>query len=182
MRGGVVLGFDAATDQAVRALWDVADRVRGDAAHARQLAPHITLLGADNLDRVPFTEGLAALVARTGPFPIHLGAVASFFGPDGVRYLAPSVTPALATLQQQLRDLAVSSGVHPWEQFAPGHWMPHGTLAVGRSDPLILQGVATVRAREAGLSGSGIALVSFTLGDSGARASETLPLTGLAAL
>ena len=60
--------------------------------------------------------------------------------------------------------------------------MPHGTLAVGLSDPLILQGVATVRAREAGLSGSGIALVSFTLGDGGARASETLPLTGLAAL
>jgi len=90
MRGGVVLGFDAATDQAVWALWDVVERVRGAAAHARQLAPHLTLLGADDLDRVPFTQGLAALAARTGPFPIHLGAVASCFGPNGVLYLAPT--------------------------------------------------------------------------------------------
>ncbi len=177
MTGGVVLSFDPALDSALRALGELA-AATCDGAGALRLIPHITLLIADGLDPAPFTAGLADLAATHARFPIRLGAVATFLGPEGVVYLAPSVAPAMTTLQSRALDLALGLGATPWAYMQAGDWTPHCTISHGLTAPQVGLVIAAVHAQCAGLAGYADALVPFTMQGGTAIAGAHIPLGG----
>ncbi|UXA20312.1 2'-5' RNA ligase family protein [Mycobacterium sp. SMC-4] len=146
----VELLFDAATDAAVRRIWDDLTEagIRSLAAHeSPSNRPHVTLTVADHLDGA-VDDALRPLLTRL-PMPCVIGAP-MFFGSGAavtlVRLLVPSAE-LLALHADVHRATTPHRNTDPMPHTEPGHWTPHVTLA--RRLPVDLLGTA------AGLGGVG---------------------------
>ncbi|MFD4128783.1 2'-5' RNA ligase family protein [Streptomyces globisporus] len=127
---------DAATDRAVRGVWQcLADEgLPSQSAHRHPTnRPHLTLATAGTLPaeaRTALAEALAAL-----PLPLHLTGLLRFSG--RVDVLAWAVRPDAALLELHetvwriLREAPGGDG-RPNPLLSPARWVPHITLGRGR--------------------------------------------------
>lgn len=129
------LTFDAATEQAVRSLWqliaDAGIAVRGLAGYR----PHITLAAYKVADGAEYETSLAVVASALMPFPVRMESL-GIFPEAGVVFLAPRMSYALFSLHRALLDALDGPGkpVLISELLLPDHWTPHCTLA-GRLVP-----------------------------------------------
>ena len=125
----VCLLFDARADTAVRRLWDrLEDAGIGSlASHTHgQHVPHLTYASLLDFDRRATLESLSGLPAYD-QLTLHLDAFGTFR--RSRCWLAPAVTPELATRQAAVAEAVRSSGATLHKHYEPGRWIPHVTLA-----------------------------------------------------
>lgn len=133
---GIVSLLDAASEQAVRALWAELDQRHALRAAAQKVPyPHFSYHVAEDYDLARLGATLAEVAARTQPFPVTLTGLGAFEAPVPVLYLAVERTPGLLALHRDLwRALQQADGADMARDvsplYAPESWVPHVTLAM----------------------------------------------------
>jgi len=136
----VMLEVDAATEKILDAL---ADRV----APLRQLrqvgvSHHLSLgvYGELNIDLV--LPALAEFAKTLRPVAVHLANIGIF--PGGVIFLAPTVTAELLDVHRGFHTHLGSLAPSCLDQYRPGIWVPHITLALNIAQPTLATTVAEI--------------------------------------
>ncbi|EWT00406.1 2'-5' RNA ligase [Intrasporangium oryzae NRRL B-24470] len=136
--------FDPRTDRLLRELWARLEasgiRTLQSHTHGRH-HPHLSyavLLGWD-LDRVlSATAGLP----DEGPFEVTVQGTIAF--PRGRAALAPSVSAAVAARQERATRALDATGAILHRHYAPGHWVPHISVATRAAGPALAVVVTAV--------------------------------------
>jgi len=131
--------FDDGLDRAVRAL----QKAVGSPLPGWGARPHISLaVGV----RDGIEDALAAFAGTVAPLRVHLAAVGTFSGDQGVLYLAPVLDRALLDLHAAAHDALRDHVEESEEHYRPGNWMPHCTITVGIDDAALADAVVRCRA------------------------------------
>lgn len=131
----IELVLDPAAGAAVRRIWRELEAA-GITAMARAGAhPHISLGIWEALDLPAAQAELAAFAGEIEPIPVTLAGVRTFS--TGAVFLAPEAAPGLAALHAGLHRRFAHLGTGLWEDYAPGRWVPHCTLAMDLTEDLM---------------------------------------------
>lgn len=122
--------------------------------------PHLTLTGFEDPPPEGFTDGLRLFASKNKRIPIRLSAVGAFQTDQGVVYLAPVVTSDLLVLHQRFYQMMNTFSIESNPYFAPGHWIPHCSVAYGLNSEKAGQAIAKILAMELSIQGD---LVSIGL-------------------
>ncbi len=125
----VCLLFDERADTAVRRLWDRLEQagLPSLASHTHgHHVPHLTYASLLGSDREATLDALRPLPARD-ELTLHLDAFGTFR--RSRCWLAPAITPELASRQAVVAEAVLSTGAVLHKHYVPGHWIPHVTLA-----------------------------------------------------
>ncbi|MEM5773539.1 MAG: 2'-5' RNA ligase family protein [Anaerolineaceae bacterium] len=120
----VELYFDEHSDQAIRKMWAAA----GSSLPAMNADPHISLSLHADVDTARMDTLLREFAARTPCLTVSFPALASFLSPEGVIYLAPTVTEPLLNLHKAFHQALDKAGIPSHPYYRPGGWMPHCTV------------------------------------------------------
>lgn len=162
MAKGVVIGFDAAADAAVREV----RAALADAGVSRSMLgpgirPHLSLaLGEPNEDAV------AAIAAATAPFDLSLSHV-GVFADTGVVFLGVTPTRALFDLQRRVAGVTPVGDDPLGAWYRPDRWVPHVTLAFGLARDGIGAALSVLAARPVKFPARAEALAIVTGDESG---------------
>ncbi len=124
----VCLLLDERADTAVRRMWDRLEQqgIASLASHTHgRHVPHLSYASVLEADRDATLAALRRLPART-ELTLHLDAFGTFR--RSRCWLAPAITPDLASRQAAVADAVRSTGLLH-KHYVPGHWIPHVTLA-----------------------------------------------------
>lgn len=125
---GVVIGFDAAADAAVRRMWAaLADAGASRSMLAPGIRPHLSLALGE-----PDEDAVAAIAAATAPFDVALSHV-GVFADTGVVFLGVTPTAALLDLHRRVAAVVPAGNDPIGAWYRPDRWVPHVTLAFGLS-------------------------------------------------
>jgi len=143
----VELFFDAATEAALRRLWDaLAD---ADITHYMRdrYRPHISLGGCRTLrDTAAFTAALESFATtQADALPVTLEHLGIFPGAEGVVFYGITVTTPLLVLHRRFHTLFTAHAVDWSPYYEPGRWVPHCTLAHGLAPAAIPDAVILLR-------------------------------------
>ena len=125
----VCLLFDHRTELAIRRLWKRLEDAEVPTllthTHGHHV-PHLSyaVLRSFDLDKV--AEALA-LLPDEGPMPLHFDAIGMFR--RSRTWLVPSVTSEIARRQECVVEALESTGADLHQNYRPGVWVPHCTLA-----------------------------------------------------
>jgi hypothetical protein len=127
----VQLYFDAATDAAVRVVWRrLAEEQIAPYLHTSANRPHLTMALYEQLAVEDSDAALAGLAREVAPVPLMFGHLGVFpAATDAVLFCAPISTPALRAIHEQVHARVDGFAQTPDERYAPGNWIPHGSLA-----------------------------------------------------
>jgi len=129
MSFALYLSLDERTSFVVREVWNHLFRTGPSGASVDTgTPPHVTLAGCDVLDVAAFGPELAKFAAETKPLQIAFGAI-GFFPSSGTLFLAPVVTAELLEVHSRLQSAIARHCSDALSYCAPGHWIPHCTLA-----------------------------------------------------
>jgi 2'-5' RNA ligase len=124
------LYLDQAASRRVRALWAALDKdgVQSVAGVMRGMhRPHVSLAVAERLDPDQVAEALAGLAA-VPPVTLTLQFVGQFLG--RVLWLGPAPSAELLAHHALVYERLRAAGIEVWDQYRPGHWVPHCTLSM----------------------------------------------------
>jgi 2'-5' RNA ligase len=95
--------------------------------------PHLSLAVYDDLPIDGVATALDALAVGTGNTDLLISSIGAFpaAGAASVAFLAPAVTDPLLALHHYCHRALAPLGHACWEQYQPGHWVPHVTVAMG---------------------------------------------------
>lgn len=125
----VCLLFDHRTELAIRRLWERLEDAEVPTllthTHGHHV-PHLSyaVLRSFDLDKV--AEALA-LLPDEGPMPLHFDAIGMFR--RSRTWLVPSVTSEIARRQECVVEALESTGADLHQNYRPGVWVAHCTLA-----------------------------------------------------
>ena len=125
----VCLLLDERADTAVRRMWDRLEEqgIASLASHTHgRHVPHLSYASVLEADRDATLAALGRLPARK-ELTLHLDAFGTFR--RSRCWLAPAITPDLASRQTAVADAVRSTGGLLHKHYVPGHWIPHVTLA-----------------------------------------------------
>lgn len=94
--------------------------------------PHLSLAVYDDLPLDGVAAALDALAVGTGNTDLLISSIGAFpaAGAASVAFLAPAVTEPLLALHHYCYRALAPLGHSCWEQYRPGHWVPHVTVAM----------------------------------------------------
>lgn len=148
---GIISLLDAASEQAVRALWDELEARYGLREAPRSVPfPHCSYQIAEAYDLSRLAETLPRVAARHAPFTVRVTGLGAFDAPEPVLYLAVERNAALDALHAALwRAVTQAKGMARALSplYAPGSWVPHVTLA---HRDLTLEGLRAIQSAWAG--------------------------------
>jgi hypothetical protein len=164
MAQGVVLQFDAATGEAVKACWRELEAAGvpslGSFTHGRH-EPHVSLIVADRLVVGDWLATLRDEFFAGDPLRVSLTGVATF--PGGWVYLAVEGLPRAGHTRLVSSLGRDADGI--WEHYLPGEWVPHCTLAGGLTEQQVQTAATRVRtSRPPSTTIAGAALVDADTG------------------
>jgi 2'-5' RNA ligase len=102
-------------------------------SHRSACRPHLSLAVYDDLPIDGVATALDALAVGTGNTDLLISSIGAFpaAGAASVAFLAPAVTDPLLALHHYCHRALAPLGHACWEQYQPGHWVPHVTVAMG---------------------------------------------------
>ena len=91
--------------------------------------PHVSLASCATLDVDPAVAAVRKLAESMPLLVLSFESAGSFLSEEGTVFIAPVVTPALSTVQQQAMSVVTEwgGGINPY--YASGRWMAHCTVA-----------------------------------------------------
>ena len=126
----VELALDQVASQTIESIWnDLAEQKITDESNQSRMHPHITLAIYEKLDCVLCEQELTRLVQDTHQLKLNFSHFGVFTQPENVLFLAPSMTDELFQLQRQVHACLERKSIGSWENYQPGKWVPHCTLA-----------------------------------------------------
>lgn len=160
----VELSFDAATDAAVRRVWDelaregVNDFMAGFGVH-----PHISLAVYDELAVAEADPEIAEFARRLPPVSVTLSSIGIFSGETSVVFLGAVVTSDLLTTHAEIHRRLQPLGRGAWSYYERGEWVPHCTLAMDLPADRIARAVEIARRVQLPIRGTleRVSLVKF---------------------
>ncbi|XP_074579019.1 uncharacterized protein LOC141835500 [Curcuma longa] len=168
----VELYFDPALENQVLKAWNVLARRQISTKLIEISArPHLTLLSLPALDPLRLQAPLRALAARLDPLPLSLSSVGAFPSSlsdagqgGGGLFLAPTPSADLLSLHSQVCDALRKEGVELPEEFRPGSWVPHCSVAQDVPRSRIADAFCVLRDLKLPVSGyaTDIGLVEFS--------------------
>ena len=171
MAYAVELFFDAATEAALRRLWDALENAGLTMAQQQKhYRPHVSLGGCRDLrDAAMLLRTLETLATeQAGPLPVTLSHLGIFSRGEGVVFYGATVTTPLLVLHRRFHAQFTSAALD-WSPFyEPGHWVPHCTLAYSLTPDRLSEAVALLQSKVTpSLSGllTSIALVEIPSGE-----------------
>lgn len=129
--------FDEVAETAVRDLWRrIAEAGVDGSLHEGPYRPHVTLGVWEELPRDTARTHLAPLLADRAALEIRFRAI-GIFPPHPAHadirhaavWLAPTVTPELRALHEDVHSAIATTDARPIHRYTPGRWNPHCTLA-----------------------------------------------------
>src|SRR5258708_7472687 len=142
----VELSFDAATDAAVRRVWDelaregVNDFMAGFGVH-----PHISLAVFDELRVAEADREIAEFARRLAPLPVTLSSIGIFAGDASVVFVGAVVTNELLATHAEIHRRLGPLGSGAWSYYDRKEWVPHCTLAMDLPSDRIPRAVEIAR-------------------------------------
>lgn len=109
---------------------EIAARKISDFAQKFSVGPHITLAIFAELLCDKCERELKTLTRQTQSLNLSMSHIGIFNNDDAVVFLAPSVLSKLLDFHLLLHEKLMGVGVNPWENYLPGNWVPHCTLAM----------------------------------------------------
>jgi len=94
------------------------------------IVPHITLVIYDDLRCERCKERLKIIAKRMQSLELNFSHIGVFITKEPAVFLAPTVTSQLLNLHLEVYETLEKNGIHPWELYLPGKWVPHCTLAL----------------------------------------------------
>lgn len=131
---GIVSLLDAASEQAVRALWNELDRDWNLREGVRSAPiPHISYHVAETYDLTRIGHIPRRVAVETPPLRARIIGLDRFTEIEPVLYLAVERSAALLTLHASIWRAVEDAGIarDAWKVYAPTYWVPHLTLAMG---------------------------------------------------
>ena len=133
MPHAIELYLDPVSETLVRRIWDDLlwaglPSLAAYGTHAHR--PHVSLSICGRALGPKVARAVSAALGESA-VPIELSGVGTFPGGRGVVYLAVAVDEALISVHRGVHDALRRAGIEPWDYYAPGHWIPHCTLAMG---------------------------------------------------
>lgn len=143
----VELFFDAATEVAIRRLWDALADAGLTSYMRERYRPHISLGGCREVrDSAALSSALETFAAgQAGPMPVTLEHLGIFPGAESVVFYGVTVTTPLLLLHRRFHGLFTSHAIDWSPYYEPGRWVPHCTLAYGLSPEMVPAAVAVLR-------------------------------------
>jgi 2'-5' RNA ligase len=135
----VCAAFDAAADERILAVRELARDLGVHVAQQPAHRPHLTLSAARVAnDALPaLLDSVAMIAARHAPLPLRLAEVGQF-ARSGVLWLGPERGKALADFHRDVfRSLKRSGYPSVFAESTPYRWVPHCTLATRVPRPLL---------------------------------------------
>lgn len=90
--------------------------------------PHVSLALMEGCNVIELSEKVRQLADRHNSMPITFSSVGMFPKAEPVFFLAPVVSPELLTLHADLWAHVPRLTRNPWQEYAPGRFVPHCTL------------------------------------------------------
>lgn len=143
----VELFCDAATEAALRRLWDALANAGLTTATQERYRPHVSLGGCRDLrDAAALLRALETLATeQAGPLPVTLSHLGVFPGEEGVVFYGVTVTPPLLVLHRRFHAQFAPTALD-WSPFyEPGRWVPHCTLAYGLEPDRLSEAVTVLQ-------------------------------------
>jgi len=130
MSYAILLYFDSVSEKLIQGLMDTlaAQPDLGEPL-PQGFRPHLTLAGFEPALPAGLVPELRSIAQETYRIPVHLVAVGAFPGDQGVVYLAPAPNPELLELHAKISHLLRRLDVSMNNNFNPGTWMPHCSVA-----------------------------------------------------
>ena len=130
MNVAVELGFDAASEGRLRAIWSTLELIYGHPQRSDLgVRPHLSLAVFSGPEPVFLERELQALAGRFDSFSIHLATARSFPTAEGVVYLAPSPSESLREIHSVFHAALSERGEPGHPYYRPDAWIPHCTVA-----------------------------------------------------
>lgn len=127
---GAAFTFDPDTETAVRELWRVQEEVGIHGfTPGSGYAPHMTLVLGEDGDFDGMRAALGTLARAMPPLPVTFLSLGMFAAEHGVVFLAPVTNRALIDAHAAAWETAAPHITNPLDQYRPGIWVPHVTLA-----------------------------------------------------
>jgi 2'-5' RNA ligase len=131
----IALELDSAAAARVEAIAACVAAACGDRATTISsvgVPPHLSLAVYDDLPLDGVAAALDALTVGTGNTDLLISSIGAFpaEGAASVAFLAPAVTEPLLALHYYCHRALAPLGCACWEQYQPGHWVPHVTVAM----------------------------------------------------
>lgn len=121
--------FDAATDRAIRSLWQaIADAGLPSKMLNLDYLPHLSLMLCEDMAMDGVRRVLPGFLACHAPIELTFPALGVFPGEEGVIYLAPTVSRELLDFHARLWELLEPFATRPNPLYRPGVWVPHVTI------------------------------------------------------
>lgn len=137
MVAALELYLDLEASRRIRALWAALDAegVRSVGSLMQQLhQPHLSLAVADRFEPEPMAAALDGL-SVIPTVPLRLDFVGQFVG--RVLWLGPAPSTALLEHQARVYERLRAAGIEVWDEYRPDRWVPHVTLSLRVSNPLM---------------------------------------------
>ena len=127
----VVLYFDKQSENFIQEIWsDLSTNGIPSEIHHVGIRPHITLAIYDELTCQPCDSELSRFAPQTAHLHLSFTHLGFFTQPERVLFLAPTPTKELLDFHTRIHQLLAQQTKGPWEQYQPGQWVPHCTLAL----------------------------------------------------
>ena len=150
----IELAFDDASSKRLTRLWTRAARLHdGRPTSELGVRPHVTLALFTEDEPSDPVATVAALAAALGPFDLDLAIIDRFPTDEGVIFLRPDPSPALAHAHALAHDVLGDDRDRVHAYYRLGGWHPHCTMAINvpeaRVEPVFAacraEGLGTVR-------------------------------------
>jgi 2'-5' RNA ligase len=145
----IELAFDSDSDRRLGRTWSQLSALYGGPTDSELgIRPHITLALFRTSEPEGVSELTASFAAQLAPFGVSLATVGQFPTSEGVVYLSPAPSLALARAHELLYDLLGPQRELVHTYYQPGAWHPHCTMAINVPAELINAVVSECRSPE----------------------------------
>lgn len=124
-------------------------------------SPHVSLAVFEQYNPERLHALLKKLAASFPPTSFRLSSVGTFFGKEGVLFLAPAVTDSLLEIHNWIHRTLPKAVEGNWLYYLPGGWAPHCTLSIRLTPKKLNKGLEVLRRKGGAIQGhySHLALV-----------------------
>ncbi|SRR5579871_259290 len=124
-------------------------------------SPHVSLAVFEQYNPERLHALLKKLAASYPPTSFRLSSAGTFFGKEGVLFLAPVVTDSLLKIHDWIHRALPKAVEGNWVYYLPGGWVPHCTLAIRLTPKKLGKGLEVLRRKGVSIQGrySHLALV-----------------------
>ncbi|KAG7016175.1 WAT1-related protein, partial [Cucurbita argyrosperma subsp. argyrosperma] len=126
----IELYFDPALENQVLKAWNVlARRQISTQLIEIESRPHITLFSSPFLEPTKVESIVKNFASKQEPLPLSLSSIGSLPSDNNVLFLGPAPSISLLQFQSQLCEAMRKEGIEIGEEYRPGSWIPHCSVA-----------------------------------------------------